>query len=530
MQSDLKALEFAAIQRLLEKLAHTPYGAEAARNIEPAPEPAIARRMQAAVSAARRLIERGDIPNLARLPDVRPALRQAQHAGAVLQGQALQHIRAVMQAIARLKPCLAYEPALYPASVSDLDPPADLLTQLDLALHASGQLRSDASATLKELNEQIAALRHEAEAVLKQRVGQTDLVGKVAQDKIVWQGQRAVLTVPADCVDSIRGVRRGSAAGAREQWVEPLEVVAVNNRLETLGGQQEAEQQYIRRALTDAVREHASDLERMLSALTWIDLALAAGQLSVHLNASEPVLAEDTALKLDRVYHPAMLLQFAEHHGPQPVPLTVHLDQEQPMLLITGPNTGGKTVVLKTVGLLVTMAHCGLHIPAEGDCRIGNFARAIVGIGDPQSLYHHLSTFAGHVDLLKRLLADADARTLVLLDELGTGTDPEEGAALAMAVLDELARRDVRGIITTHLSPLKSYAEGHARLRNACMHFDQERLEPTYELKLGTTGRSLGLIIAGQRGLPAALLENAREHLRKMALIKSAARDDSDQP
>ena len=202
------------------------------------------------------------------------------------------------------------------------------------------------------------------------------------------------------------------------------------------------------------------------------------------------------------------------------MPLSIQLGDGQSMLVITGPNTGGKTVVLKTVGLLVTMAHCGLHLPSEGDCVIGNFNRVIVDVGDKQSLHNHLSTFAGHVEVLKKLLHEADQRTLVLMDELGTGTDPEEGASLAMAVLDELATRRVHGIVTTHLTPLKGFADDHAYLCNASMRFDHASLSPTYELEFGKSGQSLGLIIAEKNGLPSELVNRARGYLAQIHAAK----------
>ncbi len=291
----------------------------------------------------------------------------------------------------------------------------------------------------------------------------------------------------------------------------------MKNRAEALSGQQEVEIQALLREVTEFLRGHLAVLGRMLDALTWIDLALAAGKLSAQFNAHAPQMVDVPRIQLDRAYHPALLLQFAGGQGPRPVPLSVTLDAHQPMLIITGPNTGGKTVVLKTVGLLVTMAHCGLHIPADGDCIIGDFSRVIVDIGDPQSFYHHLSTFAGHVEALKRILRDAGRGTLVLLDELGTGTDPEEGAALAMAVLDELAARHVQGIVTTHLAPLKAFAAHHDWLTNASMAFDEARLQPTYQLQIGTTGRSLGLVIARKNGLPQEVVERAQAYLRRMA-------------
>lgn len=517
MQSDLKALEFGGIQRLLEKLTSSAYGADAARALEPAPEIGIALRMQKAVTAARRLIEATGLPNLRQIPDVRAALRQAQQSGAALAATALHHIRTTIQIGATLKPIVTTQPDLYPGAARDLDAPAALLSALERALQPSGYVRPDASGKLAELHAQAQRLREEINATLKTRLQDPVLREINNAERIVWHSHRGLLSVPASYSEKIKGVRRGTAANGRDYLVEPLEAVGLNNRIETLAGAQDQEQQAIRRELTDNVRAHAAELQAMLNALAWIDLALAGGQLSIHLNASEPVLVDAPRIELDRAYHPMMLLQFAEGNGPQPVPLSIVLDAAQPMLVITGPNTGGKTVVLKTLGLLTTMAHCGLHVPADGACIIGNFTRAIVGIGDAQNLYHHLSTFAGHVEVLKRLIGEADAGTLVLIDELGTGTDPEEGAALAMAVLDELSRRDVRGIVTTHLPPLKAYAERHPRLRNASMHFDEDALRPTYRLQIGESGKSLGLVIAGKNGLPPELIDAARAHLRAIA-------------
>lgn len=524
MQSDLKALEFGGIQRLLEKLTSTVYGADAARALEPAPSIGVAMRMQVAVSAARRLIEASGMPSLLRhIPDIRAALRQASSVGAALSANALHHVRVTINTIAQLRALIDAYPDLYLDGAAAVEPPQELVTSLEKSLQPSGHIRPDASVKLAQLQTQLKELYDTIAQTLKTRARELDLPG-ASEERVVWSGHRGMLAVPSAAAEKIKGVRRGTAANGRDIHVEPLEAVALNNRIETLVGAQEQEQQIIRRALTDQVRTHAAAVQRMVDVLTWIDLALAGGQLSVHLNASAPQLIAEPTVVLDRAYHPAMLLQFADGNGPQPVPLSVALDARQPMLVITGPNTGGKTVVLKTLGLLVTMAHCGLHVPADGECIVGNFTRVIVGIGDAQNLQHHLSTFAGHVEVLKRLLHEADAQTLVLIDELGTGTDPEEGAALAMAVLDELVRRDVRGIITTHLPPLKTFAAKHARLRNASMQFDQDALQPTYRLEVGTSGKSLGLIIAGKSGLPETLIAVARQHLRTIA----PARDEDD--
>ncbi len=518
MQSDLKALEFDGIRRLLEKLTATPYGADAARTLEPAPGLDEARAMQASVSAAREAVDAGELPPLRELPDVRAALRQAANKGAALNPKALHNLRTVLKAAEALRPHVDRRPDLYRAEPQALIPPPALMQRFADTLLPSGQLREDATDALAELHARRAAAVQEVTRVVRRRMQQPDVAAQFDDpEKVKWHNQRAVLTLHRDLAEQVKGVRRGSAMGGRDAYVEPIEAVALNNKLETLEGAISAEEQKLLRAVTDTVREHLDALHATVGALTWLDLAFAAGHLSANLNGHAPRLVDRTTVELDRAYHPLLLLQFADGAAPQPVPLSIRLDDEARILVITGPNTGGKTVVIKTLGLLATMAHCGLHIPAEGDCVVGNYARVMVDVGDHQSLFHHLSTFAGHVEVLKRILAEADARTLVLLDELGTGTDPEEGAALAMSMMDELIRRGVQGIVNTHLSPLKEYAEGKAHIGNASMLFDHEQLRPTYQLQIGVPGKSLGLVIAEKNGLPSELVARARDHLQRIS-------------
>ncbi len=517
MQSDLKALEFDGIRRLLEKLTSSPYGADAARSLEPAPDVSSARRFQSAVSAARTLVDAGEPPPLGDLPEIRAALRQAGNLGAALNPTALHHIRQIIQAAEALIPCIERQPALCPMGAGPLTGPGALVDLLGRTLADTGRLREDATEDLRGLHEAQRRHTEEAASIVRKRMNKRDLVDHFEQpEKVKWHNQRAVIELHRDLAESVKGVRRGTAMGGRDVLVEPIEAVAANNRIETVAGQISAEEQKLLREITTVVREHGEALQAMLGALTWIDLAMAAGHLSAHLNGHAPKLLEDTRVELREAYHPLLLLQFAEGTGPQPVPLSIRLDGEDRLLVITGPNTGGKTVVLKTLGLLCTMAHCGLHIPAEGDCEIGHYGRIMVDVGDHQSLFHHLSTFAGHVEVLKRILAEADDQTLVLLDELGTGTDPEEGAALAMSVMDELVERGVQGIVNTHLSPLKDYAADRPHIVNASMLFDHEELKPTYRLQIGVPGESLGLIIAEKNGLPVELVGRAREHLTRI--------------
>ncbi len=515
--SDFKALEFDVVRRLLERLSSTPYGADAAHGLAPAPSIAEALRMQRAVSVARRLIESGEMLHFPGTPDVRAALRQAAPSGSALSGNALHHLSLIVTLGQRLYPLADLEPALYPVS-HDLVAVAPAGETLKQSVSPNGQLRPEASPRLAQLYGQWRDLRAQVAKVLEEQAARLLNIGpRDAADRIVWSGSRGALSLPPMAAERVKGVHRGSSANGREQIVEPIEVVGLNNRLESAQGQQEAEQAAVRRALTDRVRAELPAFDRLVGAITWIDLAAAGARLSIQMNAVPPMLVDEPVIRLENAFHPGLLLQFSANQGPRPVPLSLQLNPEQPIVIITGPNTGGKTVVLKTVGVLTLMARCGLHLPSEGPCTIGGFREVIVGIGDPQNLYHHLSTFAGHVETLKRLMEEAGPDTLVLLDELGTGTDPEEGAALAMAVLDELSDRGVRALITTHLPPLKGYAERHARAVNAAMQFDGEHLVPTYHLEIGSSGISHGLTIAGRRGLPAPLIARARAYLAEIS-------------
>ena len=405
MQADLKALEFDAIRRLLEKLTATPYGADAARSLEPAPTLDIARNMQAAVTEARQLADAGLAPSIGQLPDVRAALRQASSPGAALSSQALYNLQLVMNAGERLADTLADHRRLYPGELSELRPPQPVIDILARSLVGAGTLRDDASEALVEYFAERKAIREEVEAVIRKRMAKADIKALFEDpEKVDWYNERGVVTVRAAEADRIKGVRRGTAMGGRDVIIEPMEAVAHNNRLETVNGKITGEQQRLLREITGIIREHVDALQQMLSAITWVDLALAAGELSRAMHAHAPALSEDTTVELNQAYHPLLLLQFADGSGPQPVPLSIRLGGENTILLITGPNTGGKTVALKTLGLLTVMAYCGLHIPAEQDCVIGYYRKVIVDVGDHQSLFHHLSTFAGHVEVAQRAL------------------------------------------------------------------------------------------------------------------------------
>lgn len=541
MYADWKSLEFEAIRRWLGQYPQTPYGAEAVRHLEPAPTLSAALQLQTATSAALNyLAQHGKTP-LTPLPEIRPALKQMQSPGASLPNQAFSNILQVMTAAEALQPLLTTWPALWPffsvpvssvpvfsgavssatfsaqpLTTTALTRPEKLQTLFAQVFSASGSLREDASPELSALFSKRRAARSQAEKTMQDKLPKLPQ-GILAQPKVYWHQERAALVLYQKSAAAVPGVRRETLMGGRDVVVEPLEVVALNNQLESYQQQISREQQRILREATAILASESAYLESILSLITWLDLAFAAAELSRAMSGHAPELTETPEVFLDRAYHPLLLSQFLQKHLPQPpVPLSVALSAAQPMLLLTGANTGGKTVVLKTIGLLTTMAFCGLHIPAEGRCRFGHYQKILVDIGDKQSLAHQLSTFAGQVEMLKRLLKETDAHTLVLLDELGTGTDPDEGAALAMAILDELLARGAQALVNTHLPPLKRYAEEKPGVLNAAMRFDEVALKPCYELMLGQSGQSLGLLVAEQRGLAPTVIAQARAYLARL--------------
>jgi len=260
MEADLKPLEFPAIQRLLERLTATPYGADAARALEPAPTLAVARSLQDAVTVARRRLEAGTLPDLGVLPDVRPALRQASNPGAALSSQAMNNLQLIMREGARLAAALADTPRIYPQDLADLRPPTALLERLDEALHPGGTLRDEASPALAEAASERVRLRGEVEQVVRRRLEALQPEG--GSRRVQWHQERAVMVLRAETAGAVKGVRRGSALGGRDQIIEPIEAVPLNNRLDTVNERINAEQQRLLRELTDVVREHGSLLER----------------------------------------------------------------------------------------------------------------------------------------------------------------------------------------------------------------------------------------------------------------------------
>lgn len=383
----------------------------------------------------------------------------------------------------------------------------DLEREIARCFDDRGEVVDDASPALRRIRTEVRVAHGRLMQRLNDLLTSADYRHIIQEPIITSREGRYVIPIKADMKGQIKGVVHAQSSSGATVFVEPLVTVDLNNRWRELRLDEDREVQRILRSLSNLVATSADALEANHAALGQIDLALAKGRFSIDLDCVEPQLGGESegALNLINARHPLL--------GSGVVPISIWLGDEFSVLVITGPNTGGKTVALKTVGLLTLMAQAGLHVPADEGSRIRVFQNVYADIGDEQSIEQSLSTFSSHMTHIVAILGKADSGALVLLDELGAGTDPAEGSALARAILSEMLARRVWTVATTHYSELKAYAHLTPGVENASVEFDLETLAPTYKLSIGLPGMSNALAIASRLGLSADIVEAARKLL-----------------
>lgn len=386
----------------------------------------------------------------------------------------------------------------------------DIEAEIAHALDERGRVRDDASPELLRIREQILDVeRHLRESLDK--VLRDPLTSRYLQDTLVTtRGDRYVLPVKAEHRAQFAGIVHDVSASGATLFMEPLALVPLGNRRRELEAAEREEIARILRRLSGLVGRAAPALRTNGQILGALDLAAAKAALAVRLRASLPEVRTDGVLRLERARHPVLVLVRGDDAV---VPIDIRLGQEFTTLVVTGPNTGGKTVALKTVGLLTLMAQAGLLIPAAEGSAVAVFDQVHADIGDEQSVQQNLSTFSSHMGAIVGMLGRLQPPALVLLDEIGAGTDPTEGVALARAIIEALHRRGVRTVVTTHYNELKMLASLEPGIENASVEFDAETLQPTFRLRIGLPGRSNALIVAERLGLDREIIETARGHL-----------------
>ncbi|RMF76411.1 MAG: hypothetical protein D6738_01470 [Acidobacteria bacterium] len=513
----LRRLEWPELTALVAERARTPMGREAAAQLVPldALEQVVRRHDQVAELRAHRR-EHGGLP-LGEVADPRPALAALEVRDRTLPGEAIYDLvhlavvaREVQDALRRLDP--ERFPALGAAwaRFPDLSGPVDAIWG---RIRPGGELEDDASPDLARLRREIRALSGQLSRTLEELV-RREWPGPVLRDRFVTiRNDRFVVPVRSDTPRRFEGIVHGHSASEKTLFVEPIETVEINNRLVRTREEERQEVDRILRRYTDALRAVRDDLALTADVLGEIDLLGAIAELADDEDAVRPELDPDGGLVLRAARHPLLERALRTAEPPRAiVPLDVDLPRDLHGLVISGPNAGGKTVALKTIGLLVLMAHAGLPVPAAA-ARFPAFSRVFADIGDEQSLAGSLSTFASHVRNLAAMVRRARPPALCLIDEIGTGTDPAEGAALGMAVLEHLLGRGVHVVATTHHQAIKAWAYRHDATLNAACEFDERTMRPTYRLIPGLAGASIGLTMAEQLGLDPDVVADARRRL-----------------
>ncbi len=487
MRDVLEVLEFPRVKALLAERAKTPLGRELALGLAPLGREEAEKRHQLTQEA---LAYPYALPEAGALKE---AWERARAGGRLSGPELLRAAQALEGAMALKEELLPLKNALSGVAGGIGDHGAFLL-RVRKALDEEGAVRDEASPRLKQIRQELNPLRQE---ILNRLYGLMDRHKEAVQDRFVTlRRERYCIPVRAGMAQRIPGLLLDESESGATLFIEPLSVVKLNNRLYALRLEEEEEVNRILRELSERLAMDPG-VPGTLEALALLDLVQAQAALARDLGLSRPRFGE--AYALEEAFHPLI---------GNPVRNSFALDETRRLLLISGPNMGGKTALLKTLGLAVLMAQSGLFV-AAGKATLAWPDRVYADIGDEQSLQESLSTFAGHLKRLKEMLEGATEKSLVLIDELGSGTDPEEGAALSQAILEALLARGVKGMVTTHLSPLKAFAQGREGILNASMRFDLEALRPTYELVLGVPGRSYALAIARRLALPEAVLKRA---------------------
>ncbi|MDE0018585.1 MAG: endonuclease MutS2 [Candidatus Poribacteria bacterium] len=531
-----KALEYDKIKALLKKYTASQLGTARVDTLTPSYDIDRIRYLQTLCSEAKCFHQLyGGIP-LAGLRDIHGLLNHAAKIGSILNAEELLAVRKVAKIpgdIHRVFEKREREefPNLF-AIVDALPDFPELVEAIDYCINSEGILLDRASPELRAIRRKLLRLREnihqKLEATLRSPEGQ-----KAIQEPVITsRNNRYVIPIKQEARATFQGVVQAQSTSGATFFVEPLGIVQMNNQLHEATEAEHREIQRILLTLTDHVRDHLPELESSLELLAEFDFLNAKARFSLALNAVEPKLNTRANVKLIEARHPLLECHLQNEQPPDPdaevdanlpkqvVPTNIHIGKTFKTLIITGPNTGGKTVVLKTVGVLVLMAQSGLHIPAEHGSKIAIFDHVFADIGDDQGIEQSLSTFSSHITKIAGMLKTVEIsnQSLVLLDEIGAGTDPTEGTALGMALLDWLSERHVNTIVTTHYGALKAYAHTQQTMENASMEFDWTTLRPTYRLQVGIPGSSNAIKIASQLGIPPEILDEAQTHIGNNAV------------
>lgn len=509
----LRVLEFNKVIEMLEAKASSSLGKEFCRELKPSSDLNIVKQWLSETTEASGMMLQVGTPPIGPFYDLKNSLKLAEIGGCLSPKQllevadSLRTSRSVKKFITSSGMNRETYPVLY-ATADRIQNQLELEKHIELCIIGESQISDHASPELKRIRRGIesknAAIRSKLESMITSPAYQ-----KYLQDAIITIRQdRFVIPVKSEHKNQVKGLVHDQSAKGSTFYIEPLAVVELNNELRELLIQEQKEIERILRVLTGEVADVSGAIGTNIEAMTQLDFLFAKGKLSLEMRAVEPEVNTVKRFRIKNGRHPLISKDVV-------VPSNVWLGDKFSTLLITGPNTGGKTVTLKTVGLITLMAQAGLHVPADYGTEVAIFDEVFADIGDEQSIEQSLSTFSSHMTNIVRILKEVTPDSLVLFDELGAGTDPTEGAALAMAILDQLLSKGIRTMATTHYSELKEFAIVTEGIENACVEFNVETLSPTYKLLIGIPGKSNAFEISQKLGLDTKIIAYAKEYIHK---------------
>lgn len=501
-------LELPAVLAMLEREAVSELAKSRARSLSPSTDEAEVRRRLGETSAARGMMVTRGSPSFTGVKDVRASLQRAEMGG-VLNTRELLDVAGVLSCARAAKSYAAGDGKGEKTSIDylfqSLQANRFLEDKITGSIAGEDEIADAASAELANIRRLIRAASARVREAL-QKIISSPSYAKALQDPIITtRSERYVVPVKAEFKNAVPGLVHDVSGSGATLFIEPMGAVKANNELRELRAREKAEIERILAELSADCAGHAEGISLDFDLLVRLDVIFAKARLSYELDAVEPEISR-REIRLHRARHPLLAKETA-------VPISVELGGDYDTLVITGPNTGGKTVTLKTIGLMCVMASCGLHIPAAADSAVPVFSGVLADIGDEQSIEQNLSTFSSHMTNIVRILEECGDNTLVLFDELGAGTDPTEGAALAISIIEYARRRGAVIAATTHYAELKVYATNEKGVVNASCEFDVATLKPTYRLLVGIPGKSNAFAISERLGVPEEIIADARSRI-----------------
>lgn len=508
----LNSLEFIRIREEVAKLCYCEEGRRRVEKMHPSSDLMMIETALQETLEMKEIIEFEEAIPLEAVEKIESLVGKIKVEGSILDPEQLKRVADFQRIIVALWQYRRNKESKYPKVInylSQLQPLHDLILQIDQAIDRTGEIKDSASPKLRKIRNDKVHARAVILDRLQRIIGGKSHRADRLDDVITMRDGRYVIPVPDSEYNPREAVVHDRSKSGATLYIEPTEAIELNNKLKQLHIEETQEIERILLELSELARSHAGEIERNWELYGRIDFLHAKAAFAVRTDGIMPVLRRDPVISLQAAYHPLLLLSAKEKRDV--VPLSLELGLNHNIIIVTGPNTGGKTVALKTIGLLTLMTQAGMLISADAKSEFGVFEKVFADIGDEQSIELSLSTFSSHISRITSAIEASDERSLVLFDEIGVGTDPKEGAALAEAVIEYVAQTGARCVVTTHYSALKAIAETNKKVENASMEFNRQTLQPTYRLRTGLPGSSYALEMAARLGMPKEILARAGE-------------------